>query len=146
MDLDEPSIEFKPVHDRRPVMPQPPPVRLVAVDDVHLPAAAGLEKRLDDFYVSLLQFEREGADTGHLHYKAERFHLIFDVLEPPIDRENMRAILIDVPSLRAAEQGLIDREIEYERCKSLTVGEQNLLLQDPAGNWVQIGEFNAVGL
>jgi hypothetical protein len=46
--------------DRRPRVPEPLPVRLVAVDDVRLPATAGLERELDAFYVDLLGFAREG--------------------------------------------------------------------------------------
>ena len=45
--------------DRRPVLTDPPPVRLVAVDDVVLITAPGRERDLDAFYVELLRFERE---------------------------------------------------------------------------------------
>lgn len=45
--------------DRRPILPVPPPVRLIAVDDVILFASAGDEAALDRFYVGLLHFERE---------------------------------------------------------------------------------------
>jgi hypothetical protein len=41
-------------------MPEPLPVRLIAVADVRLPATAGFEHELDAFYVGLLGFEREG--------------------------------------------------------------------------------------
>ena len=125
-------------------MPEPPPVRLVAVTDVHVPAAAGLEVELDDFYVKLPRFEREGADLGQITYKAENFRLYFDVLEPPIQRDDFRPIGIDVPVLAVIEQQLIERELEYERHKGLAAGQQTLLFQDPAGNWVQIGEMKRV--
>lgn len=46
--------------DRRARVPEPLPVRLVAVADVRLPATAGLERQLDAFYVDLLGFAREG--------------------------------------------------------------------------------------
>lgn len=47
--------------DRRPTMPVPPPVRVLAVEDVTLVAAPGREPALDAFYVGLLRFEREDA-------------------------------------------------------------------------------------
>lgn len=68
VNLDEP-IELHPletaveltVDDARPRMPEPLPVRLVSVDDVRLPASAGVEVLLNAFYVELLGFERLGA-------------------------------------------------------------------------------------
>src|SRR3954454_9604123 len=58
--LDPAGGESLPELDRRRRMPEPLPVRLVAVADVRLPATAGLERELDAFYVDLLGFEREG--------------------------------------------------------------------------------------
>jgi hypothetical protein len=145
VELEESRIDFKPIRDRRPHMPEPPPVRLVAVADVHVPAAAGLEVQLDDFYVKLLRFDREGADLGQVTYKSENFRLCFDVLEPPIPRDDFRPIMIDVPSLSLVEEGIIQREIEYEKHKGLAPGHRTLLLQDPTGNWVQLGEMKRVG-
>jgi len=144
MKLEKSRINFKPGRDARPHMPEPPPVRLVAIEDVHLPAAAGLEVDLDQFYVKLLKFEREEAERGTIVYKAENFRLYFDVLEPPITRGDFRPIGIDVPSLLDLERQLIEREIEYQWQKGLIVATHTLLLQDPAGNWVQIGEFRKV--
>jgi len=68
--------------DARPRMPEPLPVRLVCVEDAHLPAAAGLEKQLDAFYVDLLGFQRETGVDG-LIYEAENLRLIFSLVEPP---------------------------------------------------------------
>jgi len=145
LELDEPTISFKPVRDRRPHMPQPPPVWLVGIDDIHLPAAAGLEIQLDEFYVGLLRFEREGAADGHITYKAENFRLCFDVLEPPLTREDFRPIGIDIPSLALIEHQLIEREIEFQWQRGLSLGRDTLLLQDPAGNWIALTERRAVG-
>ena len=144
MDLDEPSIEFKPVIDKRPLMPEPPPVSLVAVEDVHLPAPAGLETQLDGFYAGLLKFEREDAEQGQIAYKAANFRIRIEVMESPADRQDFRPTGIDVPSLGLLERELIDREIEYEWQKGLTPGNETLLLRDPAGNWVQIGQIKVV--
>src|SRR5690242_12497792 len=44
--------------DRRPPMPEPPTVRLVAVEDVTIIAPSGAERELDALYVDVLKFER----------------------------------------------------------------------------------------
>lgn len=144
MELEESSIEFKPVADERPIMPQPPPVNLVAVADMLLHAPAGLEVQLDQFYVGLLKFEREGAAEGKIVYKAENFRICFGIMETPADKPDARPTGINVPSLRALERELVNREIEYQRERGLVVGQSWLLFQDPAGNWVQIGELRAI--
>ncbi|HEX4125036.1 MAG TPA: hypothetical protein VHY37_09960 [Tepidisphaeraceae bacterium] len=144
MELEETGIGFTPAKDPRPMIPEPPPVRLVAIEDVHVPAgggAAGLEKELDGFYVRLLKFVREGSNIGHITYKSENWRLCFDVKEPPVVRADFRPVGIEVPSLLSLERDLIEQEIEYQWQKSLLPGQEVLLLQDPAGNWVQVGQF-----
>ncbi|HVT90985.1 MAG TPA: hypothetical protein VHD56_19185 [Tepidisphaeraceae bacterium] len=144
MELEPSSINFKPVIDRRLHMPEPPPVRLVAIEDIVLSAGAGLEVQLDDFYVNMLRFERESAKYGLITYKAENFRLRFEIVEPPLLREDFRPLGIDVPNLPIIEQQLIDRKIEFLFQKPLLAGQESLLLQDPAGNWVQIGEIRII--
>ena len=39
---------------------------------------------------------------------------------------------------------IIDREFEYQRVKGLTAGSEQLMLKDPAGNWVSITERRGV--
>lgn len=124
--------------DGRPRMPEPLPVRLVCVEDARLSAAAGLETRLDDFYVRLLRFERE-VDRSQLIYRAENFRLIFSVMEKSA-KTDMHKLGIEVESLRAAEHQLIEAEFEYARQKGLSPGLETLLLQDPAGNWIELSE------
>jgi len=143
IDLETPDIPFQSVADTRPRMPEPLPVKLVTVDDAHLPSAAGLETQLDEFYVVLLGFERL-AHEAELTYRAENFNLCFDVLEPPLDRDTFRALGVEVLSLAEAERKLIDRQIEYIRQKGLVPGHDNILLQDPAGNWLQLTEARLV--
>lgn len=136
----EPSvIGFKPAADRRPLIPVPPPVRLVAVADVLVSASAGLERDLDAFYMGLLRFERDPARED-ICYRAENFRLVFEVVEGPVPRDDLRPTGIEVPFLRQLEHRLIDAEHEYARLKGLTPGHESLLLQDPAGNWVQLTE------
>jgi hypothetical protein len=123
--------------DRRPRMPEPLPVRLVTVEDARLVAPAGMETRLDAFYVGLLGFERE-AEAAGLVYRAENHRLRFEVVEPPLEFPGMRPLGIEIPSLLAAEHKLIEAKIEYFRQKSFVPGHEALLLQDPAGNWIEL--------
>ncbi|HET6247203.1 MAG TPA: hypothetical protein VFE47_05830 [Tepidisphaeraceae bacterium] len=129
--------------DPRPRMPEPLPVKLLTVDDAHLTGAARLEIELDAFYRQMLKFEREPAE-GKIIYRAENFRLIFELVEPPVARDDMRALGIEVRSLRQVEQELIDGNIEYSRQKSLIPGRESLLLQDPAGNWVELVEASMI--
>ena len=144
IELETPDRPYKPVPDRRPRMAEPIPVRLVTVDHATLPAAAGLEVQLDDFYVGLLGFVRD-ADVPHaIVYHAENFDLRFDVIEPPLERDHCRALGIELPSLAVAEKQFVDRGIEYARQKTLSIGHESLLLLDPAGNWVELTESRAI--
>lgn len=140
---DASALPQNPAEDRRVRMPEPLPVKLVTVDDARLAAAHGLEVELDGFYVKMLGFERD-ASAEPITYHAENFRIIFDGVEPPVDREDMRALGIEVRSLAAAEQKLIDAEIDYLRQKSLTPGHDSLLLRDPAGNWIELFEASAI--
>ena len=140
----EPATGYRPKADRRARVPEPLPVRLVAVDDVTLPAAAGLERDLDAFYVALLKFERDAADLEHLIYRADNFRLRFDVVEGPVRRESLRPAGIEVPSLAALEGVLVATERPYVRQKGLAPGQQSLALLDPAGNWIEVVEMRGL--
>src|SRR5688572_9595376 len=141
LELEPPRAEaFAPAQDARPHMPEPPPVRLVAVEDVHVPAVSGLAPELDDFYVGLLRFAREPAEAS-LTYRAENVRLQFDVQRPPIEREDFRAVNVEVPVLADVEKILVARETNYERQRGLLPGQDLLVLRDPAGNWVAVGEM-----
>ena len=141
LELEQGRGEFKPRVDHRRTLPEPPPVRLTAVEDVHAPSAAGMEVALDEFYGGVLRFERDLGARETIVYKAENFRLIFDVLEPPVAHGDFRPILVEVPVLAEVEMQLIEREIEYERQRGLSPGRDQLVLLDPAGNWVSIGEM-----
>jgi catechol 2,3-dioxygenase-like lactoylglutathione lyase family enzyme len=143
MDLDPVENPFVPATDRRLRIPEPPPVRLLTVDDARLPAPAGIEVELDAFYVGLFGFERD-TKSEFPTYRAENFRLIFDVLEPPIIRDDFRPLRFAVPSLEAAEKKLLDAEIEYTRQRALLPGQESLALLDPAGNWIEISEGRTV--
>jgi hypothetical protein len=144
MELESVQAPFAPQPDRRARIPEPPPVRLLTIDDAHLPAAAGAEVRLDEFYVGLLAFERQ-PDSEFPVYRAENYRLVFDVAEPPLSRDDFRPLRIEVPSLQAAEQRLIESEVEYTRQRGLAPGSESLALLDPAGNWLEITEGRRIG-
>jgi hypothetical protein len=78
-------------------------------------------------------------------YRADNFRLRFQTLEPPVVRDGLRAQGIEVPSLAEAEAKLIEAEIEYTWERGLMPGRESLLLQDPAGNWVELVESRVAG-
>ena len=127
--------------DQRPRMPEPLPVRLVAVEDVTLPASAEMRDELDAIYIDLLEFERV---EGELAYRADNFTLRFKLMPQPVAHDSLRAQGIEVLSLAELEKKLIEAEIEYTRQRSLTPGLQSLLFLDPAGNWLEISERRIV--
>lgn len=143
MELEESPEQFKPQIDRRPRVPEPLPVRLVTVDDARLPAAAGLERALDAFYVSILGFERK--EPGEqIVYRADNFALWFDVIEPPVKRDDLRPLGVEVPSLAELAAKLTDAEIEHVRRRGLLPGEETIVLTDPAGNWLEVTDRRGV--
>src|SRR5271168_5259825 len=103
IELDPASDAFEVGEDRRPRIEEPPPVRLISIDDCMLWAAAGLERQLDQFYVGLLKFEREetaGDDDAHeLVYRAENFRVRIQILERPVAREDLRPLNLVVNSV-----------------------------------------------
>ena len=144
--LEESSGLHKPVADDRPLIPEPPPVRLIAIDDVHLPAANGLERELVQFYVGMLRFVRKATEEaeGLVIFHAENQRLCFDVLEPPITRESIRPIGIEVVQLDDIEHRLLDEQTPHTRQVGLLPGDDSILLQDPAGNWITLVQLNIV--
>ena len=143
MELESPPREYKPTIDRRPRVPEPLPVRLVTIDDARLPSAAGLERQLDAFYVGVLGFARH-ANLEQIAYRAENFSLVFDVIEPPVRRTDMRPLGVEVPSLADLELKLIEAEAEYSRRRGLLPGEEAIVMLDPAGNWLEIVDRRGV--
>lgn len=135
--------EFTPVPDRRPFIPPPPPVSLVTVDDARLPSSVGWEHELDAFYVGLLQFERDAKAAG-IVYKAENFRIVFDPVEGPVERDDLRMLGIVVKSLARTSRRFRDGKIEFTRERGLIAGEERLVLMDPVGNWLRITQSKPV--
>jgi len=139
MELDEPSTTFDPPKDPRPKMPEPPVVRVEAIEDVRLPIVAGLEADLVSFYVELLKFERLDVDTSGLVLKAENVRVVFTVGEGSPHRQDLRPMIVMVPHFAELVKMLDAREIPYEWQRGIVPGTDTLLVRDPAGNWVCIG-------
>ena len=117
-------------------------MRLVAVEDVRLPGPIGVDEELDAFYAGLLLFERVGEE---LAYRADNFILRFELADRPVVHESLRPLGIEVLSLAETEKRIIDAELEYTRQRGVTPGSETLLLLDPAGNWIEVGEIRLIG-
>jgi hypothetical protein len=143
MELESLENPVELIADKRPKVPEPPPVRLIAVDDCALTAPAGLEPALDDFYVGLLKFQRD-PDARLMTYRAENFDLNFTVTEKRESRSDVRPLGIAVESLADLMLRLNDRQIEFVRQRGITPGMELILLLDPAGNCLEISEYRTV--
>ena len=139
----EPPTGIQPTIDRRRRIDEPLPVKLVAVNDVTMPAPAGVEVKLEAFYVGLLEFERVPPETL-LHYRAENFALRFDVQERPVEHDRLRPQGIEVQSLADAELKLIEGEYPYVRQRGVLPGTETIVLRDPAGNWIELVELRSL--
>ncbi len=139
----EPSSGLALTLDRRRRIDEPLPVKLVAVRDVRLPAPAGVEVKLDAFYVGLLEFERVPPETA-LVYRAENVALRFDLEERPIGHESLRPQGIEVQSLADAELKLLEAGYEYARQRGVLPGSETIVLRDPAGNWIELVELRSI--
>jgi hypothetical protein len=120
-------------------------VQLLAVADVTLPALTGLENQLDEFYVGILGFQREiGRPICErepaITYRAENAFLRLICIERPPLREDYRFVGMVVPSIGELAERLNDAGIEFIRQRDLTPGSESLVLNDPAGNLLAIGE------
>jgi hypothetical protein len=139
----EPATGHSPTVDGRPRMDEPLPVRLVAVEDVRMPAPAGIEVQLDALYVGVLGFERMPPET-ELHYRSENFTLHFELLEAPVDHDDLRPQSIEIPSLAEMELKLIEGEYEYVRQRGVMPGTETIVMRDPAGNWIELVELRSL--
>jgi len=143
MELEEPTTPFDPPVDARPLMPEPPPVRLVAITDVTLDASTGSEAELDAFYVEVLRFQRD-QDVPAIVYRAENLAIVFRQVEGLVRRDDFQHTELLVPSLGSLRFELKERNIAYDQQQALYPGQDAIVLQDPAGNWLRISEFNRI--
>ena len=143
MQLEKPNFTFKPEADRRLRVPEPLPVKLIAVNDMRLDAPAGREVELDAFYAGLVGMQR--IEGEQIVYRAENFDLYVDVIEPPVARDDYRPVRAEVRSLADMGRKLREAEVAHVRRKGLVPGDEALVLQDPAGNWVELTEAKLIG-
>lgn len=136
-----PAEPFKPVYDPRPPVPEPLPVRLVAINDVHLTAKIGSEHELEAFYVKQLGFERVEDPDACLRFRSDNFDVVFTMGEPPITREAVRPLCIEVPSLPELEDRLLKANIEFLPQKTVQAGQESILILDPGGNWIEVRQI-----
>ncbi len=136
----EPSPRIVPVVDGRPMIPEPPPVKLVVIADPTLLAPTGIEEPLDSFYLDLLKFWRD--PSGRLAYRAENFTVRFEIVEPPVCRDDYRMLGIVVRSLDDVEKRLREAGIAVSRERDLAPGIECLVVTDPAGNGLRLSEVH----
>ncbi|MGN6627991.1 MAG: hypothetical protein ACTHLN_15335 [Tepidisphaeraceae bacterium] len=144
MELEEPTGTFRPLQDKRMPVPELPPVRLLAIDDIRLDTLAARESDLHAFYVGLLKFERDTKDPTCIAFKAERFRVCFDIVELPPTRDDYRAVQVEIPHFADFIEALHERQIDFEWQKGVSPGIELAFLQDPAGYWVSVGPIRKV--
>jgi hypothetical protein len=66
------------------------------------------------------------------------------LVDPPLVHDTLRPQGIEVLDLAALEKKFFEAELEYTRERGTTPGRETLLLLDPAGNWVEIGEVRLI--
>jgi hypothetical protein len=132
--------------DRRPTLPQPLPVRLVAVADVRLPCPLDPEvlQLLDGFYVECLKMVRIAGDETTRTYQADNFCLILQGQEGIVHREKLEPTMIEVDDRKTFQDAIIEREMEFEWMRGLVLGGDFILVKDPAGNWIGVLEHRGV--
>jgi len=141
-ELENPQIAFEITSDSRLRMTEPIPVTLEAVDDMRLPRPTLDGKMLKLLYADIIGLQLEPNDGGDLCFRSGNYRLRFDL--PQGTARYYRPLRIVVPSLRAIEHRLVEREIEYERQKGLAPGGEILALQDIEGNYLEIRQHRAV--
>ena len=142
-----PGRELRPIgaaDDLRPTIPEPPPVRLAVVRDVTLPMRAGLEHKVEPFYVRLLRFRRLPDPAGGLAFEAENHDLHFRVTELSPARPDVRPLGVLTPFFNDIASELDAAKYEYDLVRGLVAGDDALLLQDPAGNWLAVAPLREV--
>ena len=140
----EPPTSFVLPPDDHPNMPERPVVRLLAIADVRLAAVAGIEKELDDFYINLLKFERGEHEDGRIVYNAERWRLVFNVVERPPAHDDYRPVMVQIPHFPDFIDALKERAVDFEWQKGVAPGVETAFLRDPAGFWVSVAPWRPI--
>jgi hypothetical protein len=144
IELDEPSGQ--PIRPLIPViLEQPLPVRLVAIEDVHVPCPAGVDHLLDAFYVDLLNMVRlndiDDIDENGvtvIRFRADNHVLHLHVEDRPVEHDALRPLIVELDDRASLMKKLIANHIHYEWVKGIAAGDDHVLLIDPAGNYVGV--------
>ena len=85
-------------------------------------------------------------DGSLLATSVPEYDLHMDMLAGAIDAtaHGDRTFNLKVDSLAMTEQKIVEMELEYQRLRGLLAAQEALLLQNPAGNWVNITESRGV--
>jgi catechol 2,3-dioxygenase-like lactoylglutathione lyase family enzyme len=119
------------------------PPRLLAIEDVHLAAPAGLRDDLVEFYVDLMGFEllEDGQDPDRITLRGlprSGPRLIIDFVEAAGEKPMRRRALLQVDGLGRYADALAERRIAFERVRGWFFFDRRIGLLDPGGNWIEL--------
>jgi hypothetical protein len=77
-------------------------------------------------------------------YLAENLRLHVEIHEPPIEHPDLRPVKVQVPLLSVITESLDQRQMAYTRQVGIFPGDRSILLQDAAGNWVEVTESRPI--
>lgn len=140
-----PETPVEKIYDERRFMPEPPPVRVAAVADMMVSVKPVDAAMLTRIYCDLLGMVRDDDDAGRLRVWAENVAITFVPAEASPERQSVRPLGVEVPSLALLIERLLEAGVEYLRQKSVDAGDESILILDPGGNWIEVRESRIVG-
>jgi hypothetical protein len=124
--------------DDRPMLDEPPPVKVLAVRDVELQAADDELPAVAAFYAGLLGLKPLDART----FGSATVDL--RLVPPEGERDSLKPLGLQAQHYKQIVERLQMDEVDFEIVRGLVAGGDTILLRDPAGNWVGIGEWREV--
>lgn len=122
--------------------------RILAIDDVRLQAPLSVAAKVAAFYGELIGLERvDDADPDRVVFRAyprSGPRLIVELAEPPAPRAARREALIQVASLAALAEQLLDRRWPFEWSRGWFFFDRRLAVPDPAGNRIELVTYHPV--
>lgn len=117
--------------------------RILAINDVHLPAPGAEVERLVGFYGGLIGLERIDAGLGpellvFRGYPRSGPRLIVGLDDRSLERALRRRVLIQVGCLSQCAEQLLENGASLEWTHGWTYFDQRLITFDPAGNRVDL--------
>ncbi len=121
--------------------------RLLAIDHVRLLASPETVESLDLFYVEQIGFERLRSPEPELiiyrGYPRSGPRLQIRLVDDPGQERGRRQAVIQVASLAGLIELLDEERRNYSLVQGFSYYERRLLLEDPAGNRVELVESHA---